>query len=87
MIFSESSTALFLVIYLMLIIRSEEGKIHYEKEFNGKEVTCPTHWGGYLIQPLEIEFWQGCTSRLHDRILFRRNSLEEKNWETSRLSP
>jgi pyridoxamine 5'-phosphate oxidase len=47
-------------------------------------VPLPDHWGGYRIVPEEIEFWQGRSSRLHDRIQFRR---EAGAWVTRRLSP
>ena len=45
----------------------------------------PPFWGGYLIRPQRMEFWQGRPSRLHDRILFTR--LDEQNWKIERLSP
>ncbi len=45
----------------------------------------PSHWGGYEISPTRIEFWQGRANRLHDRILFDKNS--EGFWEISRLAP
>jgi pyridoxamine 5'-phosphate oxidase len=47
-------------------------------------VPLPDHWGGYRVVPEEIEFWQGRSSRLHDRIQFRR---EAGAWVTRRLSP
>lgn len=50
----------------------------------GSPVPCPPHWGGYTLQPDEIEFWQGRTSRLHDRIRYRR---ENGTWAKVRLSP
>ncbi len=59
----------------------------YEKiseKFAGKEITRPPHWGGYLLKPSSIEFWQGRPSRLHDRILY---SKEGNNWKIERLSP
>ena len=62
--------------------------LNYKKQLSKeKNIPCPPYWGGYIIQPLEIEFWQGCTSRLHDRILFNRKNLNESNWQISRLSP
>lgn len=45
----------------------------------------PEHWGGYVIVPTLIEFWQGRSSRLHDRLAYRKN--EEGNWERVRLAP
>ena len=55
-----------------------------EKEFEGKEVTRPPHWGGYLAKPYEIEFWQGRPNRLHDRIVYQ---FQDGKWKTSRLAP
>lgn len=45
----------------------------------------PPNWGGYRVLPTAIEFWQGRTSRLHDRILFTRRA--DGSWDRSRLSP
>ncbi|MFT6834783.1 MAG: pyridoxamine 5'-phosphate oxidase [Francisellaceae bacterium] len=53
-------------------------------KFAGKVVTRPQHWGGYIIKPVKLEFWQGRHSRLHDRVLF---VLNNEKWSTSRLSP
>ena len=47
-------------------------------------VPCPEHWGGFLLVPDEIEFWQGRRSRLHDRIRYR---LQDGVWKWERLSP
>ena len=44
----------------------------------------PAHWGGYIVEPVQIEFWQGRQSRLHDRIRYRR---EQQRWVVERLSP
>ncbi|KAI5962468.1 PDX3 [Candida pseudojiufengensis] len=56
------------------------------KDLKDDEIPCPEHWGGMRIEPLEVEFWQGGLSRLHDRISFRRDDLE-KDWEIFRLAP
>ncbi len=48
----------------------EEKLSALEKEFENKEIPKPKDWGGYLIVPVEFEFWQGRASRLHDRIRF-----------------
>lgn len=54
-----------------------------ETEFSGKEITRPSYWGGYLVKPHEIEFWQGRPNRLHDRIRFQ---LQDLAWKKDRLS-
>jgi len=56
-----------------------------ETEFEGKEIPRPKYWGGYIVKPFEIEFWQGRPNRLHDRILYTLDT--EFNWKTVRLSP
>lgn len=54
-------------------------------EFSGKDIVRPPHWGGYLVKPVIMEFWQGRPSRLHDRIQY---SLNEKGeWLIERLAP
>jgi pyridoxamine 5'-phosphate oxidase len=50
----------------------------------GNEVIRPPFWGGYMVEPFQIEFWQGRPNRLHDRILFSRNHAA---WDISRLAP
>lgn len=67
----------------------ERSNAEYEEKFkdvHDKDIPCPDHWGGMRIVPLEIEFWQGRPSRLHDRITFTRACVEDK-WDTSRLAP
>ncbi len=57
----------------------------YEKEFNGKSVSRPPHWGGYRLLPNEFEFWFGRANRLHDRMRYRRKANDK--WFIDRLSP
>lgn len=56
-----------------------------QKKFDGIEkLPKPNQWGGYAVEPNEIEFWQGRPNRLHDRIVFYK--LDEK-WQVHRLAP
>lgn len=57
------------------------------KDVKDEDIPCPEYWGGVRIVPLEIEFWQGGMSRLHDRICFRRESIDDTKWNMVRLSP
>ena len=57
---------------------------YFENKFKNEDIPYPDFWGGYLIKPLSIEFWQGRSSRMHDRILYKKNS---KNWELCKLYP
>ena len=54
------------------------------KEYLNKEILRPNNWGGYIIKPIEYEFWQGGENRLHDRIRF---TLIKDIWKNDRLSP
>lgn len=63
----------------------DEELLKLEKKFEGKEIPKPANWGGILVRPVSIEFWQGRPNRLHDRI---RYSLQESgDWKTERLAP
>ena len=56
-----------------------------EENFKNKEIPRPANWGGFLVKPLSIEFWQGRPNRLHDRFLF---TLQENyDWKIDRLAP
>ncbi len=63
-----------------LATKVEELTLQYE----GKTIPKPAHWGGYIVKPTAIEFWQGRRSRLHDRIKY---DLINGKWQTSRLAP
>jgi len=56
-----------------------------EVEYMDKDIPKPTYWGGYVLKPRLIEFWQGRESRLHDRILYKK--IDNKNWKKVRLAP
>nr|WP_294869576.1 pyridoxamine 5'-phosphate oxidase [uncultured Pedobacter sp.] len=53
-------------------------------QYADQEIPRPLHWGGYLVEPTHIEFWQGRPSRLHDRIVY---DLVEGSWIINRLAP
>ena len=55
-----------------------------ENQYSDKEIKKPANWGGYLVSPISIEFWQGRPNRLHDRIRYRLSHLD---WIIERLSP
>ena len=62
-----------------------EGKFkNFEKEFDGREVPYPEHWGGFRVIPNLFEFWQGRPNRLHDRLRYIKDS---SGWKIERLSP
>lgn len=56
-----------------------------EEKYQGKHVPKPAHWGGYILSPLSIEFWQGRPSRLHDRMKYV--LMEKGKWKIERLAP
>ena len=56
------------------------------RKYKDAQVPRPEHWGGYVLLPVQFEFWQGRPSRLHDRIQFQLDS-SSKEWKMSRLMP
>ena len=56
-----------------------------EEKFKNKSIPRPEFWGGFIVKPIEIEFWQGRANRLHDRIRYQLQS--DLNWKFERLSP
>ncbi len=59
----------------------EQRVAKYEQEFEGRDVTRPPHWGGFLVEPDTVEFWYGAEFRLHERVRWNRHG---QTW-TSRL--
>ena len=57
----------------------------YQEKFEGIEVPRPSHWGGYILLPHRIEFWQGRPGRMHDRFVYQ--LAEEADWDIFRLAP
>ncbi|MCS7337294.1 MAG: pyridoxamine 5'-phosphate oxidase [Verrucomicrobiae bacterium] len=57
----------------------------FAAKFEGTEVPLPPNWGGYLLEPREIEFWQGRANRLHDR--FRYTKTGSNHWQIEQLAP
>ena len=56
-----------------------------ENDFSGKEIPRPDCWGGFLVKPIEVEFWQGRPNRLHDRIRYQLQ--DDFSWKIDRLAP
>ena len=63
----------------------EEKLKELEQQFNQKEIPRPSNWGGFLVRPQEVEFWQGRPNRLHDRIRYQLQS--DYFWKIDRLAP
>ena len=63
----------------------EEKYSKLEKEFQHSKIQRPPDWGGYIVKPVIIEFWQGRPGRLHDRIQYTLN--ENGDWKLERLAP
>ena len=63
----------------------EDSLKQLETDFEGKEIPRPDYWGGFLVRPLVVEFWQGRPNRLHDRIRYQLQ--EDYFWKIDRLAP
>jgi pyridoxamine 5'-phosphate oxidase len=63
----------------------EQLQLELERKFEGIEIPLPSNWGGYRVEPNVIEFWQGRSNRLHDRIRFSLRNGQE--WNIERLAP
>jgi pyridoxamine 5'-phosphate oxidase len=59
--------------------------IEVQDKFSNENIPKPPFWGGYILKPSTIEFWQGRPSRLHDRLLY--TSLDDGSWKIERLAP
>ena len=57
----------------------------FEEKYFQQEIPRPKHWGGFLVKPVSIEFWQGRPNRMHDRI--RYTLQEDFSWKLERLAP
>jgi pyridoxamine 5'-phosphate oxidase len=62
----------------------EERFVHFDGRFEAEDVPRPHSWGGYLLAPSRIEFWEGRPNRMHDRILYTRPT---DDWDVTRLQP
>ena len=63
----------------------EERWVMFEKQYPGPDVPRPPHWGGYVLSPERVEFWQGRPNRLHDRFVYTRQA--DGHWRVERLCP
>ena len=62
----------------------EQRMADLKAQYDGKPIPKPEHWGGYRLSPSAIEFWQGRSSRLHDRLRYQ---LQGDSWTVERLAP
>ncbi len=63
----------------------ENNVVELEKKYANTPIPRPEHWGGYMVKPVSIEYWQGRSSRLHDRILY--TAQKDLSWKIERLAP
>ena len=62
----------------------EDNLTQVAQKYDGQEVPKPENWGGYIVKPINMEFWQGRQNRFHDRIIYNR---EDAKWSSKRLAP
>lgn len=62
----------------------DEKLMQLEQQYASGVVPRPAHWGGYLVRPVEVEFWQGRQNRMHDRIRYKKT---DNGWTRERLAP
>lgn len=62
----------------------EKAERDYASKFTDGDIPRPPHWGGYRLAPYRVEFWQGRSNRLHDRLCYRQ---EDGAWQLERLAP
>lgn len=63
----------------------DEQDLKFRELFRSKPIVRPQHWGGYRVKPIRIEFWQGRSNRLHDRLYYTLNP--QGSWTMERLAP
>ncbi|MCB0700316.1 MAG: pyridoxamine 5'-phosphate oxidase [Chitinophagales bacterium] len=63
----------------------DENYLKYENRFSDQQIPRPEHWGGYSVKPQRMEFWQGRSNRMHDRVVFLLS--DSGVWEKHRLAP
>jgi pyridoxamine 5'-phosphate oxidase len=63
----------------------EAEEYNFQQKYKGVEIARPSYWGGYIVKPICIEFWQGRPSRMHDRIQYMLS--ENGSWKIERLAP
>ena len=62
----------------------EQRQVSFEEKFNNRKIFRPSNWGGFILLPATIEFWQGRPGRLHDRLVYLRT---EEGWTLHKLAP
>jgi pyridoxamine 5'-phosphate oxidase len=65
----------------------EQAVLEYTERFAGTDIPRPPHWSGFRVKPTQIEFWHDRPYRLHDRIVFSRETAEDTGWNKQRLNP